>query len=74
MGMRRYAIKVSTALFLAAVSFTACNWHLKTRTPPASVQAGAPAFALPDHEGTSVSLDALTQNGPAVIVFYRGYW
>jgi peroxiredoxin len=32
------------------------------------------AFTLPDATGTSVSLDELLAEGPAVIVFYRGGW
>ena len=29
---------------------------------------------LRDHNGGDVSLDSLLENGPAVILFYRGYW
>ena len=32
------------------------------------------AFALPDATGQTWTLDELTANGPAVIVFYRGGW
>jgi peroxiredoxin len=32
------------------------------------------AFALPDATGRTRTLDELTANGPAVIVFYRGGW
>jgi peroxiredoxin len=31
-------------------------------------------FTLSDATGSSISLDDLTQSGPAVIVFYRGGW
>jgi peroxiredoxin len=31
-------------------------------------------FTLDDAMGSSVSLDELTENGPAVLVFYRGGW
>ena len=34
----------------------------------------APPFSLKSHLGTAVSLDSLTATGPAVIVFYRGFW
>ena len=34
----------------------------------------APDFALTDQSGAVVSLKDLTREGPAVIVFYRGYW
>jgi peroxiredoxin len=33
-----------------------------------------PEFVLPDQHGHLVTLDALTQNGPAVIAFHRGHW
>lgn len=34
----------------------------------------APDFSLHDQSGALVSLKDLTRDGPAVIVFYRGYW
>jgi hypothetical protein len=34
----------------------------------------APAFELPDAEGTLVSLGALLRKGPVVLSFYRGGW
>ena len=33
-----------------------------------------PSFTLSDATGTLVTLDQLVENGPAVIVFYRGGW
>ncbi|HTT59430.1 MAG TPA: peroxiredoxin-like family protein [Acidimicrobiales bacterium] len=33
-----------------------------------------PSFTLSDATGTLVTLDELVENGPAVIVFYRGGW
>lgn len=36
--------------------------------------AQAPEFSLPDQTGATTSLTALTTKGPAVIVFYRGFW
>jgi peroxiredoxin len=44
--------------------------------PPGAVALGdklAP-FALPDATGQTRTLDELTANGPAVLVFYRGGW
>jgi peroxiredoxin len=43
---------------------------------PTALRAGsaAPRFALPDHRGQSVSLDALLKQGPVVVAFYRGQW
>jgi len=34
----------------------------------------APAFRLPDARGGEVALDALLDDGPVVLVFYRGAW
>ena len=59
---------------VAAVIAISCNWRLKTRTPALEEKKVAPDFTLPDHTGEDHSLDALLANGPAVIVFYRGYW
>jgi hypothetical protein len=67
--------KVIAALVLTTiVLWVACNWNLKTRTPPIPVKEAAPEFELLDHVGKAISLDSLVQNGSAVIVFYRGYW
>ncbi len=44
--------------------------------PAKFTQVGATveSFTLPDADGTDVSLAALTEDGPAVLVFYRGQW
>jgi peroxiredoxin len=44
--------------------------------PSAAVAVGdkLPAFALPDATGKSRTLEEVTADGPAVIVFYRGGW
>ncbi len=34
----------------------------------------APAFELLDHNGATVSLTQLIAKGPAIAVFYRGFW
>jgi hypothetical protein len=34
----------------------------------------APAFALADHTGRMVNLDAARATGPVLLVFYRGHW
>jgi hypothetical protein len=47
---------------------------ISTRGPAALLDAEAPEFTLASHEGKDVSLGNLLQTGPAVLVFYRGYW
>jgi peroxiredoxin len=44
--------------------------------PAGSVKVGdkLSPFALPDATGQTVTLDELTADGPAVLVFYRGGW
>lgn len=59
-------------LGLVALASTACG--LTPRAPGPAAEAKAPAFTLPDHRGAQVSLADLTRHGPAVLVFYRGYW
>ena len=36
--------------------------------------AQAPDFSLTDQTGAPATLAALTARGPAVLVFYRGFW
>jgi len=39
-----------------------------------SAGARAPAFSATDHSGEEVSLDAILEKGPAIVLFYRGHW
>jgi cytochrome oxidase Cu insertion factor (SCO1/SenC/PrrC family) len=48
--------------------------HIATRGPGAIANSVAADFTLADANGASVSLASLTARGPAVIVFYRGFW
>jgi peroxiredoxin len=49
---------------------------LERGIPADSIKAGdvLEPFTLDDATGTPVSLDQIVENGPAVIVFYRGGW
>ncbi len=58
------------ALPLLAVS-SGC---LSTRGPTVPRGAPAPDFSLKSHDGRQITLDGLVAQGPAVLVFYRGYW
>ena len=64
---------VSTAVVLA-VAFLLTSCALHTRTPTIEVGQPAPDFSLPDPDGTIWTLSELVADGPAVVVFYRGYW
>ncbi len=74
------AAKFRTTGGLAAVlgvlflSTGGCGYFLELRGEPLTVQSQAPAFSLPDPSGQQVSLQALLQQGPVVLVFYRGHW
>jgi cytochrome oxidase Cu insertion factor (SCO1/SenC/PrrC family) len=61
------------ALAVAALAAgTGCR--LQSSAPAKAVTEQAPSFSLPDHNGQSVSLSALRERGPAILVFYRGHW
>ena len=62
-----------SALALGAISF-ASTGCLHTRGPSVALEAPAPDFTLKSHEGKDVSLASLLRDGPAVLVFYRGFW
>jgi hypothetical protein len=47
---------------------------LSTRTPALQAKATAPDFSLSSHTGDKVSLADMLARGPAVVVFYRGFW
>ena len=66
---------VTSFILLAAVSSSgaACA-RLETRTPTVASETKAPAFELTSHTGERVRLDTLLAKGPAVVVFYRGWW
>ncbi|MFT3771404.1 MAG: hypothetical protein QM820_38815 [Minicystis sp.] len=59
---------------LAGLLAAGCGLFPKTRTPSLTAQVPAPSFDLPDQTGAHHTLAALTARGPAMIVFYRGFW
>jgi hypothetical protein len=66
---------VVPALPLLAASLTCgCYFFVEPKTAPLEPGAEAPGFDLPDQDGERVTLASLLENGPAVIVFYSGYW
>lgn len=44
------------------------------RDEPLTTERTAPDFALPDQHGDTITLASLLAKGPAIVVFYRGYW
>ncbi|HWB74034.1 MAG TPA: hypothetical protein VG755_03745 [Nannocystaceae bacterium] len=59
-------------LLVGSLALLACR--LRSHAEGPALKRAAPAFALPDEHGHSVSLDQLRTQGPAVLVFYRGHW
>jgi cytochrome oxidase Cu insertion factor (SCO1/SenC/PrrC family) len=57
----------------ALVVFTVYK-PIARRAGSAVASSTAPDFSLPDQSGKTTTLVALTERGPAVIVFYRGFW
>ncbi len=70
---RSAALVLSVSIALAVV-LSGCLPTIKTRSKAQENAAEAPGFSLPDHEGTLHTLAELLADGPAIVVFYRGYW
>ena len=73
--LRNAAVAIlGITLVLGGLGYAAVHRAIGTRGP-GEVQGGVAAdFSLPDSAGTTVTLAGLTAHGPAVLVFYRGYW
>lgn len=73
---RRLAIILSAfAVLSLAIGYEYFHvFRLSTRGPGVVANGTAADFSLPDDTGKSVTLASLTAHGPAVLVFYRGYW
>jgi hypothetical protein len=63
---RRSLIAIALAIGLAGC--------LHTRGPSVALDAPAPDFKLKSSDGRDVELKGLIADGPAVVVFYRGFW
>ncbi len=79
MTRRRFPLRrvLVIALVVVAVFAGIGVWGvyrpLATRGPGV-VTATAADFTLPDATGKPVALASLLTRGPAVLVFYRGFW
>lgn len=70
--MTRRRVAVGLVALLLLVWAYDYFWLTRARTP--THLGTAPAFDLPDQSGNRVTLDQLLAEGPALVVFYRGYW
>ncbi|HEY3817606.1 MAG TPA: hypothetical protein VGL81_10565 [Polyangiaceae bacterium] len=71
----RTVLLALAAMLVTLATYTYFHtWRLSTRGTPLAAGTVAADFTLPDHSGGTVSLAALTAKGPAVLVFYRGFW
>jgi cytochrome oxidase Cu insertion factor (SCO1/SenC/PrrC family) len=74
----RIVRRILLAVLALLVAFAAYQYffqfRLSTRNPGTVAKGVAPDFSLPDETGKATTLTSLTANGPAVLVFYRGYW
>jgi len=64
---------VRTAMLVLASSGCVTALQVTTTATVADGELAAP-FALPAQDGAQVSLAGVLARGPAVLVFYRGYW
>ncbi len=65
---------LGTVIVLGVLGYVGVHRGIATRGP-GGLQGGIAAdFSLPDTTGKTVTLASLTARGPAVLVFYRGYW
>jgi hypothetical protein len=65
-------VSLACAVLLAGYVFVLSE-QLPDTAGVVAVGAEAPAFALPDHTGATVSLGDFAGR-PLVVVFYRGFW
>ncbi len=65
---------LSTFLLTSVALLLAQSCALHSTGTPLAVGSTAPDFALPDSEGQTWRLSEMIADGPAVVVFYRGYW
>ncbi len=71
--LRRMLLAVSFTLALAVAPVAGCASDPEEGRGPA-IGSEAPGFTLEALDGREVSLAALTDDGPVVLVFFRGVW
>jgi hypothetical protein len=71
--MNRVSIH-NAGLILVVIAALSSGCALHTRTTTISVGDKAPDFKLSDQTGTLWTLTDMISDGPAIVMFYRGYW
>ena len=64
----------TVAVIAASLLVAGCFPRIESRTPPIETAEQAPDFALEDTAGKTHRLSEMIADGPAVVIFYRGYW
>jgi cytochrome oxidase Cu insertion factor (SCO1/SenC/PrrC family) len=74
-SLKRVALGLlALVVVLAAVGTYGVYRPIARRSGQVLAAAQAPDFSLSDQTGVTTSLTTLTAHGPAVLVFYRGFW
>ena len=63
---------LSVALLVGYMGYR--SWYTPTAGDAPVLKAAAPSFELKDQDGTDHTLASVLKKGPALLVFYRGYW
>jgi cytochrome oxidase Cu insertion factor (SCO1/SenC/PrrC family) len=73
--MKRKLLRGAVVLLVVLAGFVYWALYLSYPKPQIVSNAGhaAPDFTLPDQDGKPFTLSSL-RGGPAVVIFYRGYW
>lgn len=71
---RRPWVRAVAGVQLAALAFWCWAFFVVARLPERDVPARAVDFTLPDQDGRPVTLSAELQQGPVLLVFFRGHW
>lgn len=75
-------MKLACTIFFLALTTgifsqtTPAKFGIRNGDVPAGLKAGkvAPGFEATTSSGETISLEALLDKGPVVLIFYRGYW
>ena len=74
---RRTRVRVVNVFSFLFIALFMYGFFIMSRVPDSPEFArldSAPAFALADHTGRTVTLDQVRTTGPVLLVFYRGHW